>query len=92
MNFELRFSITVDRPELRGPTYPVVAAGHIIHSAWNYASQADAVRMFEAILGGECDFGSEYVSKISVVQMREGQSPRRVRKQVIRNPRQGAIQ
>lgn len=77
--FEVRWTITVDRPELRGPTFAAVAPGHKISQRIVTDSQPSAVRVFEGLLEGSEDFASEFVSSVEVVQLYSGRSPRVVR-------------
>lgn len=67
--YELRFTVTVDRPELRGPTYPVVAQNHKIPTTWTYSSMAAAKAQLEAITSGREDYSSEYVSSYQLIQV-----------------------
>lgn len=69
MRYEVRFTITVDAPDRRGPSFPEVAAGTKIQMAWSYPTQRQAVHVFDAIRNGEHDFGSEYVSSAEVVRI-----------------------
>lgn len=65
--FEVRYTLTVDRPELRGPSYSPIAAGTKVQFVDCFATQGAAVRRFEAMLRGEWDYPSEYVSSVDVV-------------------------
>jgi len=88
--FVVRFVTLVDCPERRGDTYSPVPQNHRFMLAWAYATQADAVRVAEAIMHrGECDFGSEFVISVQVLRMRANASPRVVRKLRRRDARGG---
>lgn len=79
--FYVRFCVTVDRPELRDPSYPKVAPGTKMPSESYFPSQTAAVTFFESLMRGESDFPSEYVSSASVVQSNSyGENRRSVRK------------
>jgi hypothetical protein len=67
--YEIRFTVTVDRPELRGPTYPVVAKNHKIPTTWRYSSMAAAKAQLEAIASGREDYQAEYVSSYQLIQV-----------------------
>lgn len=82
--YEVRFTITVDKPELRGPTYPVVPAGKKIPTTWTYASYTAAVNEYAAILRGEWDFSSEYVSSVAVYKIPPASRYVTIRKNVMR--------
>lgn len=77
--YRVSFTIIVDHPELRGPSFAPVAPGTRIHTSETFTSQGAAVRYFDGILDGEADFASEYVSKVGVNRMYSGRSPRHVR-------------
>lgn len=76
--------IVVDRPELRGPSYPVVPAGTRSRWVQTTTSYNAALQMREEILIGHCDFAAEYVVKVRVDALRERTSPRTVRRLVER--------
>jgi hypothetical protein len=82
--YRVSYTIIVDHPERRGPTYPEVAPLTRIHTSETFATQGAAVRYFEGMLAGESDFSSEYVSKVGVDRMYQGRSPRCVRRVVER--------
>lgn len=88
--FAVQMVTTVDRPELRGATFPRVAPGTRIPASDTFTSQAAAVREFERILGGCYDFAGEFVSAVEVVQLYTGRSPRTVRQRVVRERRETA--
>lgn len=78
--FVVAFCTQVDRPDLRGDTFPVVPKGHLIPTKFAFATQGAAVNYAKALMErGECDFSSEYVISVQVLRMREGRSPRVVR-------------
>lgn len=83
MAYEVRYTIHLDRPELRGETFPKLPAGKL-HFTWTYESYNAAVGEFNMMVKGEYDFASEYVSKVCVVRTHEGKSPTVVRKTVER--------
>lgn len=84
--FEVSFTTIVDRPELRGPSLPVVPAGHRIHDTYVFETQAQAIALFNAMVGGEWDFGSEFLARVQVLDVRDGNRSiaRAVRKPVER--------
>ncbi len=67
--FVLSFVLVVDRPTLRGPTYPVVAPGVRLAQTHSFATQGAAVRAFEGLLAGDYDYPSEYVAKCEVYKV-----------------------
>jgi len=77
--YEVRFTITVDRPELRGPTYAPVAAGTKIPTVVTTTSHNQAVRLYDAILRGEEEYRSEYVTSVQVVARTKSGNIRQVR-------------
>lgn len=82
--YQVRFTVVVDRPERRGPSYAPVPAGHRIPTTFTFPTQGAAVRYWESILAGGEDYASEYVSKAQVVRTYAGRSPAFVRKEVQR--------
>lgn len=84
-SYQVRTTIVVDRPELRGPTYPVVRAGHRIQWTQTYASQGAAVRAAASILRGGEDHSSEFVGVVEVLHVRPMRGPRVVRRRVERD-------
>jgi hypothetical protein len=79
--FYVRFTTTVDRPELRGPSFLTVAPGTKVPNEMYFPTQAGAVMMFESLMAGEYDFPGEYVSSASVEQRNSyGENRRSVRK------------
>jgi hypothetical protein len=81
--YQIRFTLHLDRPELRGDSYPNVPAGKQ-YQTWGHKTFNGAVGEFNAILKGCYDYASEYVSKVEVVRLHEGKSPTVVRKPVER--------
>lgn len=67
--YEIRFTLTVDRPELRDSTFTPVAPGTKTAQTWTYTSQAGAAGEFAAMVEGRWDFASEYISSVQVVQI-----------------------
>lgn len=84
IGYRVRFTTLVDRPELRGPSYPVVAAGTKIHYEEFCTSYNRAIARFEELVRGEFDFSSEFNSKVSVDRVMHHGSGRTVRAQVTR--------
>lgn len=84
LRYEVRFTITVDRPELRGPTFKAVEAGLKIPTMYGYANYSAAVRAYEACRKGEWDFYSEYVSLLEVVRVRTNGAVETVRRPMFR--------
>ena len=78
--YEVRFVIVVDHPEKRGPSFAPVDSGTRSSQVWGYEGQADAARVGDSMLDGAWDFGSEYVAKVQVLELRVGRSSRQVRK------------
>lgn len=90
--FTVDFTIVVDRPDRRGPDFLKVEAGHKFHESWQYRTRGEAIRVFASILRGEHDFGSEYVSKVEVLDRDcyRDRSPKYVRRPVERRRKAGA--
>lgn len=76
----VRIRTTVDAPERRGDSYPKVSPGHHCNWTMTFDKQRGAVALYRDVLAGEYDFGSEFVSLVVVLQMREQRSPRLVRR------------
>lgn len=70
--YEVRFVIVVDHPELRGPTYQPVEAGHRSSQVFTCKSWAEAARYADGMIQGEWDFGSEYVTSVQAVACASG--------------------
>lgn len=81
--YVVRIVTVVDRPALRGATFPVVAVDTKIVEE-RRCSYAGAVYTYNACLAGEYDFTGEYVRSVQVYQMRPRSSARTVRKLVER--------
>lgn len=92
--YTVDFRIVVDRPDRRGEDFSQVPAGHRIHTSWQYRTRREALAVFEAILRGDYDFGSEYVACVEVLDRDcyRTRSPRWVRRPVERRRKAGAGQ
>ena len=77
--YEVAFLTIVDRPERRDGAYTPVPAGTRILMRWWYQDRAAAIRVFQSILKGAEDYGSEYVARVAVYGLRAGGSATRVR-------------
>lgn len=67
--YEVRFTLTVDRPELRDSTFAPVAPGTKSAQTWTYSTATAAAREFAEMVAGRWDFASEYISSVQVVQV-----------------------
>ena len=81
---QVRMTVTVDHPEKRGPTHPVVAAGSKLRWNLEFTRQKDAVAMFDAVLAGGEDCGSEFISRVVVLAENGRGGLRTVRRSVSR--------
>lgn len=88
--YEVRYTITIDAPELRGPTYPTVAPG--TKSSWveRFTSCGRAVHRFDYLRAGNDDFSSEYVTRVAVIR-RDGERTRTIRREVRRTRAQSHL-
>jgi hypothetical protein len=68
--YRIRFTVTVDHPELRDSTYKRVPAAHRVLCTESFESRAAAIRAFDARLSGEDDFSTEFVSLIELRAVR----------------------
>ena len=80
-------TITVDRPENRGPSFRPVSAGTVCPFHFENLSYTGAIRVFNAILAGEYDFSSEFISSVWV---RRNNSVRICARETVRRVREGA--
>lgn len=92
--FSVEFRTIVDRPDRRGPEQIKVEAGHAFFTRWDYLERRQALAVFESIVRGEYDFGSEYVSRVAVLDRDcyGSRGPKWVRRPVERKRRAGAGQ
>lgn len=60
----VNFVTVVDRPDLRGETYPVVKPGTTVSERVSTLSRSSAASLVNGILAGEEDFSSEYVKAV----------------------------
>ena len=74
----------VDRPDLRNATYAAVEPGSKVVARRDTWSRGEALALFDDAVRGAWDFGSEYVAAVEVWRMRDGRSPRTVRRRVER--------
>lgn len=63
-SYIVSYTTTVDRPELRGSTYPVVPANTKIPARIWCPTRTVALSVVKGLLAGEEDFASEYVSSV----------------------------
>ena len=66
VDYVVRWTVTVDRPELRGPSFRPVAAGTKVPMTEHFADRASALRFGQQVLGPDWHFASEYVSSAHV--------------------------
>jgi hypothetical protein len=78
--FEVRFTLTVDRPELRDASFAPVAPGKKLPQTSRFATQGEAVRFFDSIVAGAWDHPSEHVTSAQVLQVVPGKAARNIRK------------
>lgn len=78
--FEVRFTLTVDRPELRDSSYAPVEPGKKLPQTAHYTSQSEAVRFFDSLVAGAWDHPSEHVTSAQVLQIVPGKTARNIRK------------
>lgn len=81
--FEVRWALVVDRPEKRDASFKPMKAGRVGQSK-SFTNQKMALSYAKGLVAGEEDFESEYPTNITVVQLYQGKSPRRVMKPVER--------
>ena len=67
--YQVSYTLLVDHPEMRGPTFKPVTAGHISHHRLSVNTLAEAVSLFNDIKGGSYDFSSECVLRVRVDRM-----------------------
>lgn len=67
--YRVRAFITVDRPEMRNASYPVVKAGTSCPFSKDFATSREAVAHYEEIVGGTFDGESEFVRVVGVESM-----------------------
>lgn len=91
VSYIVSFTTTVDRPELRGATYPVVSTGTKIPTRIWCPTCTIALNLVKGLLAGEDDFASEYVSSVQAWAETEGSYTKRtVRKYHVRSGREAA--
>jgi hypothetical protein len=78
--FEVRYTITVDRPELRDASFAPVEPGKKLPQTAYFATQGEAVRFFNTLIAGEGDYSSEHVTSAQVLQKVPGKAARNIRK------------
>ena len=64
--YTVHYNTVVDYPERRDASYSPVAPGTIIREARDGLTYSQAVGLYNEIIGGFYDFGSEFVSSIQV--------------------------
>lgn len=69
VSYVVYYTTCVDGPEQRDSTYPVVPKGHLIPSEVACHSLRAAISWIQAILDGEYDFESEYVTRVSAYRV-----------------------
>ena len=82
--FEVRYTVTVDRPELRSSSYAPVAPGRKLPQTSYFATQGEAVRFFDELCRGSDDSQSEHVTSVQVLQTVPGKPRRTIRKRTTR--------
>jgi hypothetical protein len=70
--FEVWFTLVVDHPELRGPSYQPVPAGHRVHTVMTCKTHKEAALLADGMIAGEWDFGSEYMTSVQAVARKAG--------------------
>jgi len=74
--YRVQYTVTVDYPELRGPSYPVVPAGTKLPQTDKVRSWRNAQRRYKELLSGEDDYESEYISMVQATAIYPfGQGP-----------------
>ncbi len=58
------FTTTIDRPELRGPTYPSLPAGTCHAAKAHFSSRKSALSFVEEILSGRQDSAGEIITSV----------------------------
>jgi hypothetical protein len=66
--YRVTWRTIVDHPEKRDASYPKVSPGHVINSTKDFHKQRSAITLYNELLGGEWDFGSEYVNTAAVTR------------------------
>ena len=89
VGYAVEYTIEVDRPDLRGPTFPHVAPGTRVANRVLFGSFGPASREMDRLLSGEDDFSSEYVAKVRVMRMYNFGPTQFARKTVQRDTRSG---
>lgn len=82
--FEVRWTLVIDHPEKRSGGFKEVKPGTRTGQSKTFTSQKMAVSYAKGLVSGEEDFGSEYPTRVSVIQLYQGKSPRRIMKPVER--------
>ena len=70
--YEVRFTLVVDHPELRGPSFEPVEAGHRSAQVWTCKTWKEAAAYADGMVRGEWDFGSEHVTSVQALACAEG--------------------
>ena len=84
----IEYTTTVDRPQLRGPSFRPVAANTKIVTRLTSTSRNEALRVVQGLMDGEEDFGSEFVSRVQAYSLKANGLPgRQVRKMHVRRGR-----
>lgn len=83
--------IIIDRPQLRDASFPAVAPGHVVNFRQACESLKEALGLFDSMVSGGWDFGSEYVACASVKRTYTSSSPRWIRRPVERTRRPVAV-
>jgi len=68
VGYVVRYTVTIDRPERRNSTFPEVPAGTKIRTEERHASLSTARTRVAALVGGQDDFGGEYVSMVEAIR------------------------
>lgn len=86
INYTVFATINVDRPERRNGSFHPVPAGTRQPFNFEGLTYSAAIRIFNAILGGEYDYSSEFVSSVWV---RRNNSCRIAARNTVRRTREG---
>ena len=80
----VEFVVNVDRPELRGPSFVPTKEYKLVTRLYP-ETRNEALRVVAALMAGEQDFASEYVSRVQAFY----QGGRQIRKMHSRSARDG---
>lgn len=91
--FVVEYVVVVDHPELRDPSFRPVPRGLRISHRESFTTFGAASRLYDRILSGEHDYGSEYIGRVVVKRKRPGRGSgfSIARKEVARERRAGKV-